>query len=485
MFADRILEKREASRLVKKKGNHLVVIYGRRRVGKTRLLREAWPEVSTFYFLASNSTPELNRLDLIREIATFSNAKLEPDDFPTWRTVLRLLFEIKPNEPLVIVLDEFQYLQGGDDDITSQLVALWDLMKPTRPFVLALAGSAVSTMAALDGARSPLYGRVGTKMQLKPLDYYWTGHLSPHRDLKERAIVYGVFGGTPAHLEFLDPELSLQENIARLALSPSGQVRYLVETMIEQEAGLRRTGIYRAILDAIARGKTELAQIGELAGVPVNTVLRRNMETLEELGYIQSHRNFGAKPKEPLRYRLRDPALMYHKSQVSLFRHELETTDPLEVWQTQLADRLDTYMGHVFERIVEQAYYRLRGARGLPIISEWSRWEGVDRNRESVEIDIVSSCSDSRMLTGAIKWNQEPITPSVHFKHLRDLQRLADSGKKWAHEALKPDSLLLYVASGGFSEDFATVCQTTGHNPLMWTLEDLYSDEAAVDQNYG
>lgn len=485
MFVDRILEKREVSKLLKKDGNHLVVIYGRRRVGKTRLLREAWPEASTLYFLASNSTPELNRIDLIREIATFSKTELSPEDFPTWRTVLRLLFELKPKKPLVVVLDEFQYLQGGDDDITSQLVALWDLLAPSRPFVLALAGSAVSTMAEVDGARSPLYGRVATKIQLKPLDYYWAGELSGQKNLRERAVVYGVFGGTPTHLELLDSELPLHENIAKLVLSPRGQVRYLVETMIEQEAGLRRTGTYRAILDAIARGKTELAQIGELAGVPVNTVLRRNVETLEELGYIQSYRNFGAKSKEPFRYRLRDPALMFHKSQVSLYRHELETTDPLEVWQNDLEGRLDTYMGHVFERIVEQGYYRLRSARNMPSVSEWSRWEGVDRNRESVEIDIVAKCSDARMLTGAIKWNQEPLSPSVHFKHLRDLQRLADAGQKWAHDALKPDSLLLYAASGGFSKDFAKVCQTTGHSPLMWTLKDLYGKDARVDQNFG
>lgn len=485
MFVDRILEKQEVSKLLSKRGNNLVVIYGRRRVGKTRLLREAWPHARTFYFLASNSTPDLNRSDLIREIAAFSGTRLVPEDYPTWRTVLRLLFELEPGKPLVVVLDEFQYLQGGDDDVTSQLVALWDLLQPSRPFVLALAGSAVSTMADVDGARSPLYGRVATKIHLKPLDYYWAGRLSGVENLRDRAVVYGVFGGTPTHLELLDPEMSIVENISKQVLSPGGQVRYLVETMIEQEAGLRKTGVYRAILDAIARGKRELAQIGELAGVPVNTVLRRNIETLEALGYIESYRNYGAKTKDPFRYRLRDPALMYHTSQVSLYRHELETADPLEVWHGHLHDRLDTYMGHVFERIVETGYYRLRAARNMPSIAEWSRWEGVDRNRESLEIDIVARSSDGRMLTGAIKWNREALTPALHFKHLQDLQRLADSGQKWARDALKPGSILLYAAAGGFSSEFFAACQSTGHEPLLWTLEDLYGVDAEVDQNFG
>src|SRR5207244_6762044 len=116
--------------------------------------------------------------------------------------------------------------------------------------------------------------------------------------------------------------------------------------------------------------------------------------------------------------------------------------------------RLDSYMGHVFERMVEQAYTRLRDKRRLPMVSEWGSWEGTDRGGNSVEIDVASLLNDGRVLTGAIKWNRRPIGAELHRDHLAALDRLANSGLKWAHTAIRSESPLLYVAAGGFTPGF-------------------------------
>lgn len=203
------------------------------------------------------------------------------------------------------------------------------------------------------------------------------------------------------------------------------------------------------------------------------------LERLVELGYVRAERNFDARRTSPFRYRLADPALQFHARMVSLFRSELATYDPAEVWQREIQPaRLDTYMGGVFERIAQEGYQRHRQRLGLPMIDTWTRWEGTVTSQRgkgpsrSLEVDIVASLTNGRMLTGAIKWGDLGI--DVHAKHLRELAVLADAGHAWAREALRPQAPLLYVTGGRLSPDFKSRAAQDGHPVTTLTLDDLY-----------
>ena len=126
----------------------------------------------------------------------------------------------------------------------------------------------------------------------------------------------------------------------------------------------------------------------------------------------------------------------------------------MEVWSEHIVPELDAYMGLIFERVAQQAYLRLRPRLKLPIVREWGRWEGLDRDRKQTEIDIVARRTDGSMLTGAVKWSAKPVGLSVHDKHVDMLTRLSKSGYHWAREALEPDAIILYVAAGGFAQGF-------------------------------
>lgn len=487
MIIDRETERRELSDLIEQPRKSLALLYGRRRVGKTFLLRNTWPNERVFYYLASDTTPAFNRRELVRDAADWSGQAgvIEPEDYPTWRAVFRFLFQLDGDEPLVIVLDEFQYLLGGDDDIRSQFIAVWDLHKANRPLVIVLAGSAVRTMRELDHARAPLYGRLNWKHHLRPFDYWHAGQMTPFDSARDRALVYGVYGGTPRYLESIEPSESFRDNVCAHILSPRGDIRHLVETVLEQERGLRNIAQYKAILSAVARGRTELSEIADLTGMSSGTPLRRKIGRLEDLGFVEARQNFGSSKTSAYRYHLSDPALRFYHAIVERLRNELETSEPASIWDDLVEPRLQSHMGRVFEEVVRQAYFRLRDTRGLPAVSEWNQWEGKDRNRQSLEMDIVARLSDGRMMTGAIKWNDQPISAAVHHRHLRDLQRLADSGYGWAHEALDNDALLLYAAAGGFDETFEPATSASGQRTLCWDLDDIYSDEAAGPMNLG
>jgi len=479
-LVDRIAEQKALRALLKRAGPSMAVLYGRRRVGKTYLLMHAWPKGRVFYFTAVDGTSELNRRALLEAVARFSGLTLNERDYATWRRVFELILELGKAEPTVVILDEYQYLQGDpSENVDSALAAVWEGHVNRRPkgdpFVLVLCGSIVRVMERLDAPDNPLHGRLDWKGHLYPFDYFDAAAMANFRTARDRALAYGIYGGTPRYLASINARRTLTANVIENVLSPAGAVRGQVETIVAQEHGLRDIAAYSAVLNIIGAGATDRNEIAQQTGLTNDFSLRGRLETLIELGFITASRNFEAKSNAPFRYRVADPALRFYYGVVTRYRNELERDEPLHVWRTYIAPELDAYMGLVFESIAVQAYSRLRSDRQLPTIREWGRWEGLDRDRQQIEVDLVARRTDGKMLTGAVKWNQKPITLAVHEKHLDMLRRLGESGHAWAREALEPSAILLYVAAGGFSPGFVEGARTGGAKVVAWSLEDLYA----------
>lgn len=478
VLVNRENEQRDLQRLLQAGTPQLALLTGRRRVGKTFLLTHAWGQAPFFLFTAARTTAEINRRQLLQDLAAWSGEEIRPEDYATWRTVFNLLLDLRAPEPLAVVLDEFQYLADdarGVASVASELNAAWERRRPPRPLLLILSGSAVGIMEALAAGGGPLYGRFAWHHRLQPFDYWYAAELAPFAKTRERALAYGIVGGTPKYLAALDPRQSLPHNVTRLLLSPSGEVRLLVETALDQEDGLRDVSKYRAILRAVAGGCTERNEIAQRTGLSNDAGLRDKLGRLIELGYLETHGNFDARPNEPVRYGIADPAFRFHQRFVEPATSMLERYPPERVWETSVAPQLDTYMGHEFERVAVQAYDRRCTPLGLPLVERWGRWEGVDRARQPMEIDLVASLPEGGVLTGAVKWDRAPIKPKVHRDHLATLQCAADAGRRWAHQALDPEAPILYVAAGGFSAAFRKVAEESGHPVICWTLEDLYA----------
>jgi len=478
LLVDRAEEVARLEELLGRGSPQLVLMYGRRRVGKTYLLGRAWKsDVPAFYFTASETTPSQNREALLLAFAQWSGEEIHVEDYPTWRTVFRLLLDHRPDQPLVLTIDEFQYLGENDQDlasVASELNAAWEMRRPTRPLVLVLSGSAVRTLESLNSGGSPLYGRFAWQCKLHPFTYWHAGEMSGFADLADQARAYAVFGGTPRYLAPINGADSLADNVISLMLHPSGEVRELVQSALLQEQGLREIPKYVAILRAIGHGRTDLNEIAQAAGLEKGTALREKLSRLIDLGYIRASRNLGASRTTPFRYRVWDPALRFFYDIVAPLESALATQDPTAIWTNHVEPRFDAYLGHVFEAVVEEAYYRLQAPLGLPIVKEWGRWEGLARDRRSVEIDIVCDLADGRCMSGAIKWNRAKVDVQVHLDHLEMLGRLAYSGVEWAHRALEPDAVLLYVASNGFTDRFRDAAQASRSEVYLWSLGDLY-----------
>lgn len=479
-LVDRESEKRRLLQLVDQEGPRLGLLYGRRRVGKTFLLDRTWEEGNVFYFLAADSTPAMNRMDLVRDLSAWSARDLDPDEYPTWRTVFRLVAELARQRPLIVILDEFQYLLGGDDDAASQLVAVWDREVRELPLTLILCGSEVSTMERLQGADQPLYGRLDWSHRLRPFDYFDASRMVPDRSSREAAQLYGVFGGTPQHLANIDEGESLGDAVCRMMLTPGGPVRVQLENIIEQEKGIRIPAEYRAVLAAVARGRTRRNEIATTAGLAERPgVARRILERLEDLGLIWREQNFESSANAPYRYRISDNAVRFWYRFVDPNRSALETGNLREVWGSRIEPRLDTYMGRVFEMICREGFERWHRQWGLAGAIEWSRWEGQDRNRRSIEIDLAARLLDGQLLTGEVKWSSSAVGLSIHTEHLRKLEALAVSGQGWASDALTDSESVLYVyfSAAGFEDELLGLA-SGDQRVFLFELDDLYPSEA-------
>lgn len=172
---DRTQEVRRLRELARSDAQKLVLMTGPRRVGKTFLLNNVWGNGEYFLFTASRTSPDLNREQLVKDFARWTGRELRPVDYPTWRTVFNLLLSHDRAGPLIVILDEFQFLADGPRglaEVASELNAVWERAHVERPTLLVLTGSEVSAMEELAAGGGPLYGRVDWHAKIRPFDYW-------------------------------------------------------------------------------------------------------------------------------------------------------------------------------------------------------------------------------------------------------------------------------------------------------------------------
>lgn len=480
-FIDRETELARLREQANKDDSRMVLVTGRRRIGKTYLLQHCWSDRPVFHFTASNITAAQNRQALLDEAGRWAGETLRPEDYPTWRTALRALLQLHPDERVVFVLDEMQYLAQDPRDLSSfvsELNAVWEgELRREAPILLALSGSAISTLEGLTEGDAALHGRISWHGRLKPFRYHQAARMLPGYSRAEQVEAFGAFGGTPRYLDEVDTDRPVEENIVRHLLAPDGVVRGQIETAIDQELGLRDVSTYRGILAAVGQGRPTGGEIASAIGSSYDTPLRKKMERLIRLEYLERIRNFGAARNQPYSYRLSDFAFRFYYGLVVPNESAIETAGAGSVWKDRLArDAWPTYMGqHVFEDVVRQAYLQLQDDRDVPIVSEWGYWQGQSPNGEAVEIDAVCRLLDGRMMTGSVKYRSRPASASVWTDHVQKLTQLRGSGRKWVHEALKPDAPFLFVSRSGFTDSFHEVRREHPERPVIaWALEDLF-----------
>jgi len=246
-FFGRNIELAKLEKMYKNANFEFAVIYGRRRVGKTTLIREFIQKKKAIFFAANESSAE----DNLRHLSKCIGGKTTSPVFNNFDSALSAVFELAQNERIIFVIDEFPYLAESFRGVSSLLQILIDHNKDKTKLMLILCGSSMSFMEnQVLGHKSPLYGRRTAQFKILPFTFFEALPFLTKYKPTEKALLYGITGGVPEYINKINPKKDVRENIIDLFLTSSGYFFEEPSNLIKQE--LREPSTYNVIIEAIA-----------------------------------------------------------------------------------------------------------------------------------------------------------------------------------------------------------------------------------------
>ncbi|MBB5962355.1 ATP-binding protein [Planomonospora venezuelensis] len=408
------------------------LLWGRRRVGKTALLQEFASDKPVIFHTGGNRTPHRELEELSYRVAAgtpSSTRDLLSRPFGNWDEVLDHLGREARDEPLLLVLDEFPEMISRAPELEGVLRAFLDHSHGRTKLRIILCGSAVRTMRSIQEYRAPLYGRFDLTMQLHPFRPHEAAEMLPELTPPDRALVYGLLGGMPLYLSWWRQELSIEDNLRRLACRPDARMIREGDLVLATEAG---QGVHlAATLQAIAEGCTKHNEIADAIGADPTRTLNDllALRLVERLQPVTE----SARTRRKV-YRITDNFLAFYLGTLSRVLPEIdrglgETVLPV------LAASLDDHMGDVWEEAFRD-HLRLRAAEiGPEVVAIGPWWRGDGQH----QIDAVALSGRSRtpVLVGEAKWGRK-----VNAGRIK-----ADLVAKAAHLARNPGELRYAVCA--------------------------------------
>ncbi len=374
-----------------------IVLYGRRRIGKTTLLLELIRRHGGIYLLARETSKTENLRRFTEKLADhFEDDLLRTNPLQDWDSFFEYLSQ-KTSSRQIVVLDEFPYLVKDDRSLPSVLQEYWDLKLSRTMIFLVICGSSVSMMGRLLGYRNPLYGRRTAQLELKPMDFFSAKLFLPHSSVQDFVRVYGAVGGTPMYLlEFSDGS-GFRENLLNYFRRSSFLYQDALFVLREE---LDEPRNYFAIMEAVARGKTTLGEIMNETGLG-RAIVGKYLSILRDLGFVRREVPITASWKSrKARYYVNDPYFAFWFRYVHP-NNDLIETDQGEILVDKVMEDYDQYLGGVFEEIARQFLIRLNKDGALPLrFSRLGRWWYRDQEIDLVALDEVGKAA----LFVEVKW---------------------------------------------------------------------------------
>ena len=465
MFLGRRRELGQLNALFDERKFQLFILYGRRRVGKTALLKEFCRDKESIFYSAQLSNDKMNR-DKFSALVLQYYHSTDLHSFPAWENAFAFIAERQRDKRLVLVLDEFPYLAEKNPALLSSLQHIIDHTLTNSQIFLILCGSYLGFMEReVLGAKSPLYGRRTAQLQLKPFDYWESCEFLTGFTPEEQCMFYGALGGVPQYLAAVEPQKNFAENMERLFLRPMGLLYEEPLFLLREE--IQQPGIYNAVLSAIAGGATKANEIAGKTGEPVAKCLKY-IQLLINLGLVCKETPFGEKESSRRSvYRLDDALFRFWYRYVLGGKTLIDSAAGKLLWAKQIEPNYSEYMGLTFEKICREYLLRQNSQGNLPFLfTGLGRWWGTDaRTKQQTEIDLVATDNNNYLLAEC-KWRNEKTDSRV----LADLrEKAAAYGKNSA-----PTWLALFAKSG-FTD---AVWQEAAHDKklLLFDLPAIFGD---------
>lgn len=418
-FYGRETERKKLNSMFQTDGQMISLIYGRRRIGKSELIRQVLKEteLKSIYYECKQTT-EQNNVDSLSELVgeTFDFPK---PAFADMESLLRFLFRTSEKEPLILVLDEYPYLRENVKGLDSVLQSVIDEYRDRSNMKLIICGSYVDTMKELLAKQNPLYGRIDLTLNLKPMDYYESALFYPDFSDEDKVRIYSVFGGIPYYNRLIDGKKSVRENIIDLIASPGARLENEVSMYLSSEISkiTNANEVFEALAKGFSRYKDILDQSHVSSGPALVDVLDKliRMDVVDKITPINDENN-----RKKSGYFISDNLSLFYYKYIFRNSSRMNIMDSDIFYDRYIAEDFETkYVPKVFEDVCRQYLIR-RNRKGLmdEIFEKIGKYYYDDPvERKNGEFDIVT-LDDKGYIFYEAKFQKEPVTEQMIEKEI-------------------------------------------------------------------
>lgn len=437
-----------------------VVIYGRRRVGKTTLINHFCKNKKYIYFLATEENESENRNAFKNLISDkFDNELLANATLSSWNPIFKVIADKSKEERLILVIDEFQYLCKANSSFSSIMQKIWDELLQHNNIMLILCGSLINMMTSqVLNYSSPLYGRRTAQIKLKQIDFSYYHEFDKSLSLEDQILQYAVTGGVPKYINLFNKKKNIYSAIKENILSTGSFLYAEPEFLLQKEVS--EIGSYFSILKTIAAGNHKLSKIATSLGVP-QSKLTSYLRNLIDLDIVEREVPITEENPEKSKmglYVIKDNFISFWFKFVYPNKSLIESGQYKYVEDKIKNNFIDNHVSYVFEDICRQNIWNLL-SEGISF-NRAGRWWGS----KDVEIDIVAYDSlGTDIIFGECKY-------SKNKKNLNILESLQEKAKSVSWKKDNRNEYFAIYSKCGFTDDLIEYANI--HNNVI--LKELF-----------
>lgn len=451
-FVDREEEMMTLQSEYERPGSSLVILYGRRRVGKTALISEFIKGKNALFFLASEESEAQNRTAFKEKAADFTgNELLRQFDAKSWDILFQTIMQTPFQEKPIIVIDEFQYIGKSNPAFPSIFQRIWEEQLKDRSVMVILCGSLISMMESQTlSYSSPLYGRRTAQIRLKQIPFRYYHEFFPDKSPRELVEYYSVTGGVPKYIELFSESDDIYHAIQKNILNRSGYLYDEPHFLLQQEVS--EIGNYFSVIRAIAAGNSKLSAISTVLEVK-STSLTKYLKTLIDLDILEREvpvtEENPEKSKKGL-YKIKDNYLRFWFAFIYPNMSFIESGNSAIVLNKIRKSMVSGHTAFVYEDVCREQMWKLNANGSWPFhFSKLGRWWD-SRN----EIDIAAIDPDgSNLILGECKFWQEPVGSNILYA----LEQKA-AAVEWRKD--RRHTWLILFSAAGFTDELKEIAKS-------------------------
>ena len=435
----------------------IIIVYGRRRIGKTELIKKFVSDKNYIYHLITQEERNIQLKRIVDSVyKKYGGIEPKIENFHDFFTYFSKIVDKKT----VFILDEFPYLIEQDKSIPSLFQTFIDEYLCKKNIVLILCGSSISMMESMLTARSPLYGRRTGQIDLHAFNFSETRNLLPKKSIKDQIKHYAVFGGTPFYLQMIDQKKSLSENILEKICNDKEILHEEPWMLLKQE--FTKPHRYMSILETIAEGYSTPKKIADYLKIPQQSVPKYllELERIRLLKHIVPVTERNKKSRKGL-YKLSDNFFNFWFKFIAPNIADVKE-NPYDFVKNYVMQQLDTYTGKIFEDICIECIRNLSKENILSsIYAQIGHWWYKD-----LEIDIVGlNKRQKRIVFAECKWSKNKVDTNI----LHKLKQKAEN-VRWENQRRKEEYVLF--SKSGFTSSIINKAENDP-NIRLYSLENL------------